>query len=101
MNPIQILALIIGGLFVLSYFFNFKEFFDNMLSAKQKESQEEAIQIPEVAVSGIRTASLSDIVYQWEKLRNMCRNHQLKDADQKLEELFPLLVKKDTGNERL
>jgi hypothetical protein len=96
MNPIQIGAIVVGALVILSYFVNFKELFTKMSSSQPLEKPiDQTINIPDVAVSGTSSPKLSDIVHQWEKLKTMCQFYRLGEADQKLEEVFPLFIKRD------
>jgi hypothetical protein len=43
-------------------------------------------------VDVVQNLSLANIVTKWEELRNMCKDYNLSEAENKLEEVFPLLL---------
>lgn len=112
MTTIQIAALVAGGLIILSYFIDFKKILGNIKMpveehvVKGKEST--ILQGDEIVIGhtdpkedlgvagpdGIPQASLANIVAQWESLKKQCEQKGLTEAVNKLEEVFPLFVKK-------
>ena len=88
MTLIQILALVAGGLIILSYFVNFKRIFIKMSNDKKED-----LVIPNDKPIALQPKT-AEIVEQWDKLRNMCQSSDLIEATAKLEEVFPLFVKK-------
>jgi len=92
MTPIQIITAIIGGLIILSYFVDFK----TLLSKFKKEEvmSEEKLQDVMLARNNTENTTLASVVAQWEKLKNDCESRGLTEASAKLEEVFPLLIKK-------
>lgn len=97
MNPLQIGALIVGGLVILSYFVDFKRIFLNMSKVKNNSDDIPSV-IKSVANNSdgyeIVNGSLSNLVAHWEALKSMCDSQQLAEASSKLEEVFPLFIKK-------
>lgn len=100
MTPIQIVIAIIGGFIVLSYFVDFKTLLSNF---KQKEvvdmsaEKDVVIKVEDPRQPGVDTTvkpTLSHIVAQWEALKVHCEDRGLVEASAKLEEVFPLLIKK-------
>lgn len=89
MTLIQILALVAGGLIILSYFVDFKRIFIKMSNDNKKEDPAIIIDTP-IALQ----PKTAEIVEQWDKLRNMCQSSNLIEATAKLEEVFPLFVKR-------
>lgn len=97
MNAFQIGALIVGGLVILSYFVDFKRIFSDMTKVKNGSDDVPSV-IKNVANNSdgyeIVNGSLSNLVAHWEALKSMCDSQQLTEASSKLEEVFPLFVKK-------
>ncbi len=109
MTTIQIIALAAGGLIILSYFIDFKKILGNIQMpteahvVKNKESTETEVVIGHVdpkgdlgvaGPNGIPSGNLANIVAQWESLKKQCEQRGLTEAVSKLEEVFPLFVKK-------
>ena len=98
MTPLQIIIAIIGGLIVLSYFVDFK----TLLSNFKKEEDIDMDKDKDIVIkmedskplTQSTTATLSDIVAKWESLKAHCEDRGLAEASAKLEEVFPLLIKK-------
>lgn len=88
MTLIQILALVAGGLIILSYFVDFKRIFIKMSNDKK----EDPVITNDTPIA--LQPKTAEIVEQWDKLRNMCQSSDLIEATAKLEEVFPLFVKK-------
>ena len=91
MTPLQIIIAIIGGLIVLSYFVDFKVLLSKF---KQEEATDMSKEKDTVIKLQEKQTTLSDIVAQWEALKNHCEERELVEAVAKLEEVFPLLIKK-------
>ena len=111
MTTIQIAALIAGGLIILSYFVDFKKILENakmpveghVVKGKESTILKDEIMIGHTDLKGdlgvagpegIPQASLASIVAQWESLKKQCQQKGLTEAVTKLEEVFPLFVKK-------
>jgi hypothetical protein len=112
MTTIQIAALIAGGLIILSYFIDLKRVLEIIKMpveghiVKGKEST--ILQGDEIVIGhidpkgdlgvagpeGVPQVSLANIVAQWESLKKQCEQNGLTEAVNKLEEVFPLFVKK-------
>lgn len=100
MTPIQIIVAALGGFMILSYFIDFKALLSNF---KQKEvvdmsaEKDVVIKVEDPRQPDVDTAlkpTLSHIVAQWEALKVHCEDRGLVEASAKLEEVFPLLIKK-------
>ena len=98
MSLLQIIMAVIGGLIVLSYFIDFKALLSNF---KKKETEPMAEKTQDVIIlknprnEAVETQStLASVVAQWEKLKADCEGRGLIEASAKLEEVFPLLIKK-------
>lgn len=97
MNALQIGALIVGVLVILSYFVDFKRIFSSMSKVKNGSDDVPSV-IKNVTNNNedceIISGSLSSLVAHWEALKSMCDSQQLIEASSKLEEVFPLFIKK-------
>lgn len=101
MSPLQIIIAIVGGLVVLSYFIDFKTLLSNfkkgetvdMATEKDIVIKVEDPRQPNTDINPVKP-TLSNIVAQWEALKVHCEDRGLTEASAKLEEVFPLLIKK-------
>lgn len=101
MTPIQIVIAVIGGLIVLSYFIDFKALLSKFKQGEVVDMATEkdiVVKVEDSRQPGIDVGStkptLSNIVAQWEALKAHCEDRGLVEASAKLEEVFPLLIKK-------
>jgi len=94
MNIIQIGSLIVGGFIILSYFIDFKKVFSKMSNSDANKKQETGVKGETGIIDLSKEPTLSSIVQQWEVLKSMCQSLNLNEANAKLEEVFPLFVKK-------
>lgn len=88
MTTVQIIALVTVGLLFLSSFVDLKEIFS-------KFSQKPTIVTPPPIVLPSKQPSLSDVVAQWEKLRNMCIEVGATKSVEELDNVFLYLLNKD------
>jgi hypothetical protein len=95
MSWIQIIAIALGALFIASNFIDFKKLLNQNTVKENLANSDEVIELD----NSTKKDSLSDIVSSWEKLKNICKQNNLSEAEKKLEEIFPLLVKKDKPDE--
>lgn len=101
MAPIQIIIAVIGGLVVLSYFIDFKTLLSKFKQGETVDMETEkdiVIKVEDPRQTDGQTnpvkPTLSNIVAQWEALKAHCEDRGLVEASTKLEEVFPLLIKK-------
>lgn len=94
MTNIQIIGLVIGGLFILSNFVDFKGLLSKMKTKNVDLKKAQDVTEPEEVTEEKMTTSVSDVVKQWERLRLLCEDANLNEAYAKLEEVFPLFVKR-------
>lgn len=100
MTPIQIVIAVIGGLIVLSYFIDFKALLSKFKQGEVVDMATEkdiVVKVEDTRQPGVDTTvkpTLSHIVAQWEALKVHCEDRGLVEASAKLEEVFPLLIKK-------
>lgn len=79
LDPVQIITICVGVLFVL---YNFRSEIYGLFKA---------IYSPRVSV--VKVNSLTSIVSKWERLSEACKDAGLDEAHEKLQEVFPMLVK--------
>lgn len=101
MTPLQIIIAVIGGLVVLSYFIDFKALLSKFKQGETVDMATEKdiiVKVEDPRQPGVDTnpmkPTLSNIVAQWEALKAHCEDRGLVEASSKLEEVFPLLIKK-------
>lgn len=84
-------------IFLLSMFEKVKLAISNAQKAKVEAVKVDSpVEIHSTAinkVAEVESPSLARIVSKWEELRNMCKDYNLTEAENKLEEVFPLLLK--------
>lgn len=92
MSPLQIGALIIGSLIIASYFVDFKSLLRKIKMPVEGKiiSNEEEFVIKKIT----QEKTLAELVADWESLKTACEQNGLLEAVTKLEEVFPLFVKK-------
>ncbi len=72
---------------------DFKKLY-NYISTKQNTNpSEQTDYISQNEDTSIDKPDLVDVVSQWEQFKNTCELLELKDAVQKLDEIFPMLIK--------
>lgn len=81
LTPTQIMFISIGLLLVLV---SLKDYIYQLLNIEIKQEKEKEIESDN---------SLTEIVAKWEDLSNACKKAGLSDAYNKLQEVFPMLVK--------
>tara|TARA_Y100000385_G_C12708018_1_gene473362 strand:+ start:193 stop:498 length:306 start_codon:yes stop_codon:yes gene_type:complete len=92
MNTFQIVMLLISGLLVLSVFWEkLIPFFSNIKKPNIKKP-EILIKPKEDKLIKTGTTSLTEVVADWEKLKQSCADKKLNQAVKALKNIFPLLV---------
>lgn len=72
---------------------DFKKLY-NYISTKQNANpSEQTDYISQNEDASIDKPDLVDVVSQWEQFKNTCELLELKDAVQKLDDIFPMLIK--------
>lgn len=88
----QLIIILLAVVLILSGV-DFKKLYNYVPSKQSTNSPERINSELEHEDVHIDKPDLVDVVSQWEQFKNTCEALELKDAVQKLDEIFPMLIK--------